>query len=470
MKSIHSFILHREGENKGMSGSALKPEGLVTHVTYLSSGRPNGSELLRSISSQVGAGYILLVYAPVELGMFALERMLEVAEDTSAGMVYADGHEDIGGRQRPHPLTDYRKGSLRDDFDFGPVLLFNAEAFREAVAGMTSDYNFAGLYDLRLSVSRWRPVVHISEYLYVRRETGNGASTGTQFDYVDPQNRAVQIEMEQVCTEHLRCIGGFLPPRVKAPDFGEEAFPVEASVIIPVRNRIRTIADAVRSALMQETDFPFNIILVDNHSEDGTTEAVRTLSREDERLIHILPDRKDMGIGGCWNVGLHHPACGRFAIQLDSDDVYSDRHSIRKIVEAFYRQQCAMVIGSYRLTDFDMQTLPPGVIDHREWTAENGHNNALRINGLGAPRAFYTPLLRRIKLPNTSYGEDYAAGLRISREYKIGRIYDVLYLCRRWEGNSDASPDIVKKDLYDAYKDNLRTWELEARIKMNTSV
>jgi glycosyltransferase involved in cell wall biosynthesis len=272
--------------------------------------------------------------------------------------------------------------------------------------------------------------------------------------------------MEQACTEHLKEIGGYLKPNFTPIDFDQEQFEYEASVIIPVRNRIRTIRDAIRSVLKQQCDFKFNLIVIDNHSTDGTSEAIDEF-KADERVIHIIPERNDLGIGGCWNMGVHHPKCGKFAIQLDSDDVYKDEHTLSIMVRAFYEQQCGMVVGTYMMTDFEMKMLPPGIIDHREWTPENGRNNALRINGLGAPRAFYTPLLRQIKVPNTSYGEDYALGLRFSRRYQIGRVYDVVYLCRRWEGNSDAALDIAKTNANNLYKDRIRTWELEARIQLN---
>jgi hypothetical protein len=423
---------------------------------------------LRRIAEMADTEYTLISTqaAAPEWGMFALERMLSIAKDTAAGMVYADYYEWKDGKRCPHPLIDYRKGSLRDDFDFGSLLLYNSLALKEAVAEMKETYRFAGLYELRLSVSRRHPLVHINEYLYTEAERSSCPSGEKQFAYVDPKNREVQIEMEKACTHHLKQIGAYLPPRFKAIDFKEETFETEASVIIPVRNRIRTIADAIRSVLKQQTSFPFNLIVIDNHSTDGTTEEIRRFSA-DKRLIHILPEQNDLGIGGCWNLGLHHPACGKFAVLLDSDDIYSDAHSLQKLIDAFYAQACGMVVGTYRMTDFQLQTIPPGIIDHREWTPENGRNNALRINGLGAPRAFYTPLLRKIKLPNTSYGEDYAVGLRLSREYAIGRIYEVLYLCRRWEDNSDASPDLAKLNAYNAYKDNIRTWELEARIQLN---
>jgi hypothetical protein len=426
------------------------------------------TQTLRHIAGAADTEYTLLCLTPEmpRWSTYALERMTGVAHDTSAGLVYADYCEQHDGKPLAHPLIDYRKGSLRDDFDFGTALFYHTPALKEAVAEMTADYRFAGLYDLRLSVSRRRPVVHLNECLYAVVEKDEQPSGEKQFEYVDPKNRDVQLEMEQVCTHHLKQVGAYLPPRLKTIDLEAEAFAVEASVIIPVRNRERTIADAIRSVLQQETRFPFNLIVVDNRSTDGTTERIRAFAA-DPRLIHILPERSDLAIGDCWNTGVHHPRCGKFAVQLDSDDAYSSPHSLQQIVDAFHAQACAMLVGSYRLTDFRFNPLPPGVIDHREWTAENGHNNALRINGLGAPRAFYTPLLRKLKLPNVSYGEDYAAGLRISREYRIGRLYDVVYLCRRWEGNSDASKEIEKTNTRNAYKDNLRTWELEARIQLN---
>lgn len=330
---------------------------------------------------------------------------------------------------------------------------------------MDVDYKYAGLYDLRLKVSQSAELVHINEYLYTEIENDTRKSGEKIFDYVDPKNRAVQVEMEQVCTQHLKDVGAYLEPKFKKIEFSQSNFEYEASVIIPVRDRIRTIADAINSVLSQKTKFKFNLIVVNNYSTDGTTEAIDKFV--DERLIHLIPENKELGIGGCWNAGVHHPKCGKFAIQLDSDDVYSDENTLQKIVDAFYDQNCAMVVGTYMLTDFDMKMIPPGIIDHKEWTPENGRNNALRINGLGAPRAFYTPLLREIKVPNTSYGEDYALGLYFSREHQIGRIYDVLYLCRRWDDNSDASLDIIKMNAHNTYKDRIRTWELKARIAFN---
>lgn len=395
--------------------------------------------------------------------MFALERMVQVMEMTHAGMAYADHYQQMGSVQKPAPVIDYQLGSLRDDFNFGSVLLFNANTFKEVIENTEEEYQYAGLYDLRLKISQKSKLVHINEYLYTEVESDKRKSGEKQFDYVDPKNRQVQIEMEQACTNHLKEIGGYLYPIFRPVDFSSHTFEYEASVIIPVRNRIRTVKDAVRSALDQQTTFPFNVIVIDNHSTDGTSEVLRELS-SDKRLIHVIPERDDLGIGGCWNIGIHHEKCGKFAVQLDSDDVYKDEHSLQIIIDTFYKQKCAMVIGTYMMTNFDMQEITPGIIDHKEWTPDNGRNNALRINGLGAPRAFYTPILREIKVPNTSYGEDYALGLKISHDYQIGRIYDVIYLCRRWDGNSDAALPVEKINQNNLYKDRLRTWELEQRI------
>ena len=447
---------------------------MMSEIEFFSARPFHRTEVLREIAEAVSKDY-LLIYTknhPLEMGMFACERILAVAEDTGADMLYADHYEIVSdgeGRElrRRHPLIDCQKGALRNDFDFGSVLVFRADSFRKAVAGMDVDYEYAALYDLRL---RMEKIVHINEFLYTEVETDDRKSGEKQFDYVDPRNRAVQIEMEDACTRHLKRIGGYLEPKFRDPepaDFGSCDFPVKATVVIPVFNRVRTVRDAVESALNQKCDFLFNVIVVDNHSSDGTTELLADIASRDGRLVHVIPDRNDLGIGGCWNMAVHHPECGEYAVQLDSDDVYSGPDTLAKIVEAFAVQKCAMVVGTYLMTDFQMNPIPPGVIDHKEWTEDNGRNNALRINGLGAPRAFWTPLLRSLNLPNTSYGEDYALGLRISREYRIGRIYDVLYCCRRWEGNSDAALDIDRVNANNLYKDRIRTWELEARIRMN---
>ena len=428
----------------------------------------NSSATMRAVATHSDADYTLLYtkYTTLSPGMFAFERMIHIAEDSNAGMVYADHYQVAEGVQKNAPVIDYQPGSLRDDFNFGSVLLYKASALKEAVSRMKADYQFAGLYDLRLKLSQKEALVHINEYLYSEVENDTRKSGEKIFDYVDPKNRGLQIEMEQACTEHLKEIGGYLAPEFKKIEFSAGNFEYEASVIIPVRNRIRTIRDAIRSVLNQKTDFKFNLIIIDNHSTDGTTDAIREFT-SDKRLIHIVPERNDLGIGGCWNLGVHHEKCGKFAVQLDSDDVYKDENTLTTMVQAFYEQNCAMVVGTYMMTDFNMNMIAPGIIDHKEWTPENGRNNALRINGLGAPRAFYTPVLREIKVPNTSYGEDYALGLNFSRQYQIGRVYDVVYLCRRWDDNSDAALDVVKMNGHNLYKDRIRTWELQARIAMN---
>lgn len=431
------------------------------------------TEAMRAIAEHSSGEYTFIYtkHTALKMGMFALERMIQVMEMTQAGMVYADHYQQTDGVQKAAPVIDYQKGSLRDDFNFGSVLLFKTSAIKKAIeeTGTEEEYQFAGLYDLRLKISQKNELVHINEFLYTKIEDDARKSGEKQFDYVDPKNRQTQIEMEQACTNHLEKINGYLKPYFKPVDFSRENFEYEASVIIPVRNRIRTVKDAVRSALGQQTTFPYNVIVIDNHSTDGTTEALQEFS-SDSRLIHVIPDRTDLGIGGCWNIGIHHKKCGKFAIQLDSDDVYKDEHTLQIMVNAFYEQNCAMVIGTYMMTDFNMQEIAPGIIDHKEWTPQNGRNNALRINGLGAPRAFYTPILREINVPNTSYGEDYALGLKISTNYQIGRVYDVVYLCRRWEGNSDAALPIEKVNQNNLYKDRLRTWELEQRIQHVTYI
>lgn len=424
----------------------------------------NSSDTMLKIAEAAKAPYTLLYtkYNNLVMGYFALDRFVRLAGDSKAGMMYADSYTVIEGKKSNAPVIDYQEGSLRDDFNFGSVLFFNTEVLKKAAAGIDVHYTAAGLYDLRLRLSRIAPIVHINEYLYSDVTVDNRKSGEKIFDYVDPKNSGVQIEMEKACTAHLKAVGGYLEPKFDEIDFNKGNFEYEASVIIPVRNRIRTIRDAIRSVLSQKTDFPFNLIVIDNHSTDGTTEAIDEF-KDDPRLVHIVPQRDDLGIGGCWNAGVQHPKCGKFAVQLDSDDVYSDENTLAKMVAAFYEQKCAMVVGTYMLTDIDKNPIPPGVIDHKEWTPENGRNNALRINGLGAPRAFYTPVLREIHVPNTSYGEDYALGLAFSRHFQIGRVYDVVYLCRRWEDNSDAALDIVKMNNNNLYKDRIRTWELQAR-------
>ena len=466
MSGIECFIPSMSGDDVSVTVESFSRSSAFTGVTLLSGVSLRETQTLKEIAEAVSEKYILIYTKdlPLEMGMFALDRILSIADDTNADMLYADHYRTAGGERRKHPVIDCQKGALRDDFDFGSVLVFRSSSFRKAVRAMEQDYQWGALYDLRL---RMKNIVHINEYLYTEVETDGRKSGEKQFDYVDPKNRAVQIEMEKICTEHLKRIGAWLPPMFKEVTFGTgEQCGVTASVIIPVFNRVKTVKDAVESALAQKCDFPFNVIVVDNHSTDGTTELLTEMAQKDSRLVHMIPAKYDLGIGGCWNLAVHDPSCGEFAVQLDSDDVYSGPDTLSKIVSAFHDQNCAMVVGTYQMTDFDMNPIPPGVIDHKEWTEENGRNNALRVNGLGAPRAFWTPLLRTLNLPNTSYGEDYALGLRISREYRIGRIYDVLYCCRRWEGNSDAALDVDKVNANNLYKDRIRTWELESRIRM----
>ena len=473
MSNIECFVPSMSADDIEVTVSSFDRSASFSGVTFLSGVSVNETQTLREIADAVASKY-LLIYTkdlPLEMGMFALDRMLSIAEDTGADMLYSDHYqlerrEDGSVQRRKHPLIDCQKGALRNDFDFGSVLVFRTTSFRRAVRAMEDDYRWGALYDLRL---RMKNIVHVNEYLYTEIETDNRKSGEKLFDYVDPRNRDVQIEMEKICTGHLKRIDAWLEPKFKDPDpaeFGQTVFPVTASVIIPVFNRARTVGDAVESALSQQCDFPFNVIVVDNHSTDGTTALLEEYAARDSRLVHVVPSKYDLGIGGCWNLAVHHEMCGEYAVQLDSDDVYSGPDTLSRIVEAFRDQKCAMVVGTYQMTDFNMNPIPPGIIDHREWTEDNGRNNALRINGLGAPRAFWVPLLRTINLPNTSYGEDYALGLRISREYRIGRIYDVLYCCRRWEGNSDAALDVEKVNANNLYKDRIRTWELEARIRM----
>ena len=430
---------------------------------------PLSTETMRTVAKKALAPYMLLCVKPFLpiLGQNALQRMAQIMEATSVSMLYADYEEKQEDRVQRHPLIDYQLGSLRDDFDFGGCVCLNTRMFQAMVMTATADYSFAGWYDIRLRMSQLALPFHLNEYVYVMDETDLRKSGEKQFDYVNPKNRQVQIEMEQACTEHLKRIGAFIASPTKQVNLEMGDFVYEASVIIPVKNRAKTIADAIDSVLKQKADFAFNIIVVDNFSTDGTSEIIADKAMKDGRVIHLIPQRKDLGIGGCWNEGVAHPKCGRFAIQLDSDDLYQDENTLTNLVSAFYEQQVPMVVGSYTMTDFALNVLPPGLIDHKEWTPENGRNNALRINGLGAPRAFYTPLLRELKLPNTSYGEDYAIGLRISREYNLGRVMQSVYLCRRWEGNSDAALPIEKVNANNLYKDRIRTIEVMARLKMN---
>ena len=426
-------------------------------------------ETLSQMISGIRTNYLLLFPEAREISIEpqALERILKKAESTKAGLVYTDFYDEDERSKILHTLNDYQPGSVRDDFDFGAMTLFSASAIRKALEkyGALSDVKFAGLYDLRLKISIDHPIYHLKESLYSVIKTSE-PSGEKLFAYLDPHNRAAQKEMEVVFTDYLKKIGTYLPPDFREVKQTQESFPVEASVVIPVRNRKKTIAEAVKSALSQETDFSFNVVVVDNHSTDGTTAILSDLTREHSRLKHIIPVRTDLGIGGCWNDALRDKTCGRYVVQLDSDDLYSSGRTLQKMVDMLQQRKYAIVIGSYTLVDSSLKEIPPGLIDHREWTEENGHNNALRINGLGAPRAFDTGLMRKIGFLNVSYGEDYAAALRICREYRIGRIYESLYLCRRWSGNSDAGLNIEEANRNDAFKDKIRTEEIAARQKM----
>jgi hypothetical protein len=424
------------------------------------------SEFLKELIQKSEGSYTFLYTGKdkIELNQSAIERFIFVAESTDAALVYSDFNEIKNGAKQAHPVIDYQFGSLRDDFCFGDLLLINNNLLKEIL--INEKYQFAGIYDLRLKLSRLGDIVRIPEFLYTTIEADNRKSGQKLFDYVDPKNRENQIEKEEACTKHLEALAAIIDTsklQLLENDKCQET--IKASVIIPVRNRVKTIKDAIESVLIQETNFDFNLIIVDNHSTDGTTELIKSF--KDERIIHLIPTTTELGIGGCWNLGVSNNNCGQVAIQLDSDDIYSSACTIQKIVDKFDESGAAMVIGSYKITDFDLNEIPPGIIDHKEWTDSNGMNNALRINGLGAPRAFSRDILREIKIPNVSYGEDYAVAIAISRNYKIERIYDVLYLCRRWEDNSDASLDIVKQNNHNVYKDRIRTIELKARIKNN---
>ena len=456
----HIFLLVNQQVAQGEDcppGCSLLPVGQLL-----------STETMLAIEKNVTADYLLLITksSPITFGMYALSRLFWVAEDMGAAMVYADRYSVEKGTTVRHPVIDYQLGSIRDDFDFGSLLFFKADVLHAyAKQERMPEYQFSGLYDFRLFASRNGQILHLNEFLYTEQEQDLRVSGEKQFDYVNPRNREVQVEMEKAATNHLRAVGAVIDTSsCLMPDFSEQQFEYEASVVIPVFNREKTICDAVDSALSQKTNFKYNVIVVDNHSTDNTTRLLQEY--DDPRLVHIQPERTDLGIGGCWNMAVVDSRCGRFAVQLDSDDLYSSPHTLQRIVDAFYQQKAAMVIGSYRMCDFQLNTLPPGLIDHREWTDDNGCNNALRINGLGAPRAFFTPLLRQVLFPNTSYGEDYALGLAFSRRFRIGRIYDELYLCRRWGGNSDAALSIDKVNANNLYKDRLRTLEIAARQRM----
>jgi hypothetical protein len=429
------------------------------------------SELFRRIIEQCQNKYFFLIAGNDEIHISneSLAMFIDRAEESGAGIVYSDFYDICQNKKSVHPVIDYQLGSIRDDFDFGNIILFRKEAAERCLSEI-ADYNYAGFYSIRLAISIDYPIIRIPGCLYSRHLQIEKQSAEKQFKYVNPKNREVQIEMELAFTYYLKQIGAFIKQPGKNIDLTDNDFKYEVSIIIPVKDRSTTIINAVDSALQQKTNFAFNIIVVDNHSNDGTTEFIKTLSDQESRLLHLIPRRKDLGIGGCWNEAISNPNCGRFAIQLDSDDIYKSESTLQKIVDIFYKENCAMVIGSYELVDFEMNKIPPGLINHKEWTDENGHNNALRINGLGAPRAFFTPIIRKIKFPNVSYGEDYSVALAISRENKIGRIYNSLYLCRRWEGNTDTGLSIEKENLNNIYKDGLRSREIIERQKTNKNL
>ena len=481
-RSINCFIPYEEAAQVTQTIQNLKKSTLVDKIYLVATTQLpavegcevietkslKSTDAIQKIAAKADADYTMIYTKTTTLKWvnYSIERMVAIAEDSNAAMTYSDHFKEANNVRQEAPVIGYQMGSLRDDFDFGSVLLYRTSALKEAVQRMDADYDFAGLYDLRLKVSQKGDLVHINEFLYYEIENDTRKTGEKIFDYVDPKNRIVQIEMEQACTQHLKDIGGYLEPNFKHIEFTEDNFEMEASVIIPCKNRVKTIGDAIQSALNQKTTFPYNVIVVDDNSEDGTVDVIKKFM-DNPKLIYIAQDTSYHAIGGNWNAAFHHPKCGKFALQLDSDDLYSDENTVQKFVEAFYEQNCAMVVGTYKLTNFDLEMIPPGVIDHKEWTPDNGRNNALRINGLGAPRGFYVPMLRQINFPTTKYGEDYAVGLRVSREYQIGRIYDVIYLCRRWDDNSDASLDVVKMNGHNTYKDRIRTWELQARVKMN---
>ena len=462
---IDAFVLQPQ------QAAVLEKEPLVAGVTVLNDSFAKAATL-RRVAQAAAAEYTLLYTKSTDLRLvhYALERLVQLASDSGASFLYADHFREKNGVVEPHPVIDCQLGSVRDDFDFGGLLLIRTDALKAAAAAMDTDYQYAGLYDLRLRLSQQRLPEHVGEFLYYEIETDLRTSGEKQFDYVDPKNRGVQVEMEEAVTEHLKAIGAYLAPGAfLSVDLTLGKFPVEASVVIPCKNRVRTIADAIRSALSQKTDFPYNVIVVDDNSTDGTVDVIQSFLG-DPKLVYIAQDPTWHGIGGNWNAALHHPQCGRFALQLDSDDKYHDETTVQQFVDAFRSERCAMVIGCYEMTDLAGNPLPPYVIEHREWTPENGRNNALRVNGLGAPRGFWVPLLRELNFPTTKYGEDYAVGLRISREYRIGRVWNVLYTCRRWEDNSDGNLSIEKVNANNLYKDRIRTWEIQARIAQNKNI
>jgi GT2 family glycosyltransferase len=470
METVSCFIKGEKKDKTQILSNSLRKTFSDKNIYYTGNNLNKNIcdyETLKNIGISANSEYILLITQDIDI-LFdsdCVNRMVQVAEMTGCNMLFSDYYQIDNGNNSPHPLTNYQIGSVRDDFEFGPIILFRTKAFVNSLNHIKSNLKYSALYALRLNISQNSKIVRIPEFLYSVVKDDYRKTGEKQHDYVKKQFRKIQIEMEESFTNYLKDSRAFLKSPFKKVDLNKEQFKTEASVIIPVRNRVKTIKDAIESVQKQKTDFTTNLIIVDNHSSDGTTELINDIAKNNKDIIHLIPKRKDLGIGGCWNYAINHSKCGKFAIQLDSDDLYSKENSISRIVNKFYELSCAMVIGSYKMINFDHQEIPPGIIDHSEWTSENGPNNALRINGLGAPRAFYTPIVRKIQFPNVSYGEDYAVALAISGEYSVGRIYEPIYNCRRWEGNSDADLNIFKANEHNHYKDNIRSFEILKRIK-----
>ncbi len=452
------------GPEQAVGNTAKPVEQIVTD-------KPLSGEAWRGALATLEPGVLVCLRDEVTMSAASLLRLAKATCSSGAPMMYSHFVQDTAEGPKPCPTNDYQLGSLRDDFEFGPVTAWSVAAIKQAAgeAGELMDSNAGAFYDLRLRITQVGMPVRLPEPLYTRPNPDDRPTGKKLFDYVDPANRAAQLESEAIVTEHLKRIGAYMEPSFQTPDVQGD-YPVTASVIIPVRNRIKTVADAVKSACEQTAEFKFNVIVVDNHSTDGTTERLAELSKTYDHLVHLVPVPTDLGIGGCWNYALQSDYCGKWAVQLDSDDIYIDEHSVAKMVAALEEGPYAMVVGAYRMVNFDLEEIPPGLIDHKEWTRDNGRNNLLRVNGIGAPRAFSTKVMRTSPLPNTSYGEDYGIAMTISRQHEIGRLYDALYLCRRWDDNTDADLPLDVKNRHDLYKDRLRTLEVMSRIKMNAKV
>lgn len=469
-KRVTVFLTCLGEESIAENAGLLSKDPNVERIVFVS-GEKNtylDTKTVRQIAKQSETDFALIQVQREKIIPYTelIGKLIIAADENSAGIVYSDFYDEKGKNVVPHPTIDYQQGSIRDDFDFGAFVLVNSKALKIAAKDL-EEFNFAGFYSLRLAISRHHSILRISECLYTKINHKDKISGEKQFEYVNPKNREVQIEMEKAATEHLKKINAYLKPEFQNIDFNIKEFETEVSVIIPVKNRAKTIANAVNSVLKQKTNFKYNVIIIDNHSTDGTTQILSEYSNKNKRVIHLIPERIGLGIGGCWNEGIFHKSCGKFAVQLDSDDLYKDENTLQKTIDKFYEINCGMVIGSYQLTDFNLNEIPPGIVDHIEWTDENGRNNALRINGLGAPRAFFTPLIRELKFPDVSYGEDYAVALAVSRKYKVGRIYEPIYICRRWEGNTDSSLTIEQQNKNNFYKDKIRTNEILERQKIN---